>query len=78
MTATEIIREFAALPSAEKTEVVASALRQLYPNNEKAVQRTLFRLEHPEIPEDFIAGMEELEEGKGLEISDDQFVRPPG
>ena len=77
MTATEIIRELAALPSVEKTEVVASALRQLYPNNEKAVQRTLFRLEHPEIPDEFVTGIEELEDGKGIEMKDEHFLRPP-
>ena len=73
MTATEIIRELAMLPPAEKTAVVASALRQLYSNNEKAVRRTLIRLEHPEIPEEFSLGMEELEDGKGLEMRDEHL-----
>ena len=77
MTANEIMREVAALPPAEKAEVAMSALRQLYPHNEKAVRRALFRLEHPEIPDDFVTGMEELEDGKGIEMSDEHFARPP-
>jgi hypothetical protein len=76
-TVAEIESAIAKLPPAEKAEVVMSALRQLYPHNEKAVRRALFRLEHPEIPEEFAAGMEELEDGKGIEMTDEHFVRPP-
>lgn len=77
MTTNEIMREVAALPPSEKVEVAMSALRQLYPNSETAVRRALFRLEHPEIPDEFVTGMEELEDGKGIEMTDEQFVRPP-
>lgn len=77
MTADEIMREVEALSPAEKAEVARSALRQLYPNNETAVRRALFRLDHPEIPDEFVTGMEELEDGKGVEMKDEQFVHPP-
>ena len=50
-TVAEIESAIAKLPTAEKAEVAMSALRQLYPDNEKAVRRALFRLEHPEIPD---------------------------
>lgn len=77
MSAAEIAQEIESLPQNERAETIRTLLKRLYPQNEKALERLLRRLEHPEIPEDVWAGFEEAEDGKLIPMMDEHFDNPP-
>ncbi len=77
MTTTVLGRELKALPETERAKVIGAALREMSPDNLKAIERELRRLAHPEVPEDVWAGFEEAEDGNSVEIKDEHFARPP-
>ncbi|MGH7951519.1 MAG: hypothetical protein ACREFE_06330 [Limisphaerales bacterium] len=77
MTAAILENELKALPETERTEVISAALQELSPRTIKTLERRRLRLAHPEVPEDVWIGFEEAEDGRGIEIEDEHFERPP-
>ena len=77
MRAAEIVKELEALPPSERADVARRVLETLYPGRGTAVDRLMRRLEHPDIPEDFWEAVEEVEDGKAIEMHDEHFERPP-
>ena len=77
MSTAQLAKELAALPQAERVEVLRAAAHDLDPQSRKAVERLLRRLEHPDVVEDFWEGLEEAEDGHTLAMTDEQFQRPP-
>ena len=76
-TVQQISAQLHSLSPSERQEVVAEALRQSTPDERKAVERLLRRLQHPDVPEDVWEGFEECEDGKAIEMRDEHFARPP-
>lgn len=77
MSATEIVHEIESLPGPERVKTIKNVLQKLCPQSPKAIERLLRRIEHPEVPEDFWEGMEEIEDGKSVAMTDEHFDRPP-
>ncbi|MSU62721.1 MAG: hypothetical protein EXS31_10045 [Pedosphaera sp.] len=77
MSKTELAKELAALPVAERAEVLRAACHDLDSQSRVAVERLLHRLENLDVPEDFWEGLEEAEDGKALDVKDEHFERPP-
>ncbi len=73
MSTAQLAKELAALPQAERVEVLRAAAHDLDPQSRKAVERLLRRLENPDVPEDFWEGLEESEDGKALDVRQEQF-----
>jgi hypothetical protein len=73
----EIIRELEAVPEAERLNVARRVLEALYPGRGKLMDRILRRLEHPDVPDDFWEAVEEVEDGKAIEMRYEHFDRPP-
>ncbi len=61
MSAAEVIAQIADLPVAER----------------KIVERALFRLQHPEIPEEIVRGFEDCEDGNFVEMETVLNEPPP-
>ena len=61
MSAAEVIAQISALPVAER----------------KIVERALFRLRHPEIPEEIVRGFEDCEDGKTVDMETALYETPP-
>ncbi len=61
MSAAEVIAQIADLPEAER----------------KIVERALFRLQHPEIPEEIVRGFEDCEDGNFVEMETVLNEPPP-
>ena len=70
MSAQEIAEQLAALPLADRAEVLRKALASFCPRNSKPVERLLRRLEHPDIPDEVWRGIEEAEDGQLLDLDD--------
>ena len=77
MSTAQLAKELAALPQAERVEVLRAAAHDLDPQSRKAVERLLRRLEHTDVAEDFWEGLEEAEDGHTLAMTDEQFQQPP-
>ena len=77
MSTTEMVHEIESLPENARSEAIKTLLKSLYPQSSKAIERLLRRIEHPEVPEDFWEGIEEIEDGKALEMKDEHFDTPP-
>jgi hypothetical protein len=77
MTVSMLENELKTLPEADRAKVIRTALRQLSPSALKALERELRRFAHPEVPEDVWVGFEEAEDGRGVEIRDEDFQHPP-
>jgi hypothetical protein len=77
MTADILEIELKTLPETERARIIRGAIQELSPAALKALERQLRRFAHPEIPEDVWIGFEEAEDGKGIEIQDEHFQRPP-
>ena len=77
MTAATLEKELKALPEAERTKVISTALQELSPQTIKTLERRVRRLAHPEVPEDVWVGFEEADDGKGIEMKDEHFDKPP-
>ncbi len=76
-TVQQIAAQLHSLSASERQQVVAEALRQSTPDERKAVERLLRRLQHPDVPEDVWEGFEECEDGKAIEMQDEHFARSP-
>ncbi len=77
MTADFLANELKTLPEAERTRIIRGALQELSPHALKTLERQLRRFAHPEVPEDVWTGFEEAEDGRGIEVQDEHFERPP-
>ncbi|MHB8519670.1 MAG: hypothetical protein ACYDH9_02820 [Limisphaerales bacterium] len=77
MNAQEIVEQLEALPRAERAEVLKQALTGLCPQNGKAVERLLRRLENPDIPEDVWRGIEDAEDGRFVDMETALTKKPP-
>ena len=77
MTADILENELKSLPETERARIIRGALHELSPRTLKALERQLRRCAHPEVPEDVWTGFEEAEDGRGIEIRDEHFERPP-
>jgi len=75
MSVAEVLAEIEALPEMERVQVAKETLRHLNPDDLKAVERTLRRLAHPDVPEDVWEGFEDAEDGRfvdpGLILNED-------
>jgi len=67
-SAQEVIERFRALPAGERIEVLKKTLPAFSPQNAKAVERLLRRLENPDIPEDVWRGIEDAEDGRFVDM----------
>ena len=76
MSATEVIAEIETLPTAERVAVVEETLRRLG-LSDKTIERRLRRLAHPEVPEDFWAGIEDVEDGRVVDMERVMSGEPP-
>ncbi len=77
MTVDILENELKTLPEKERTQIISRALQELSPTALKVMERQLRRFAHPEVPEDVWTGFEEAEDGRGIEIRDEHFERPP-
>jgi len=80
MTATEIIREAKNLPKAEKLRVIHQLLGAVNGGDaarQKAVERLLRRLENPDIPEEMFRAMEDIEDGRTVDMETALHAKPP-
>jgi hypothetical protein len=77
VTADVLENELKSLPETERTRIIRDALQELSPAALKALERHLRRFAHPEVPEDVWIGFEEAEDGRGIEVRDEQFEKPP-
>ena len=80
MTATEIIREGKKLPNAEKLQVIHHLLGAVDGGDagrQKAVERLLRRLENPDNPEEMFRAMEDIEDGRTVEMETALHDKPP-
>lgn len=68
MSAAEVITQIEALPEPERVEVAAEAVRHLAADDLKRIERIVFRLRHPEIPEEVIRGFEDAEDGNFVDM----------
>lgn len=68
MTAAEILQEFKALPNLERSQVVEQALLQSTAEERKPIERLIRRLQHPDVPESFWAGVEDHEDDRSVEM----------
>ena len=76
MSAAEVIAEIESLPVAERAAVVEETLRRLG-LSDKAIARRLRRIAHPEVPEDFWEGMEDVEDGRVVDMERVMSGEPP-
>jgi hypothetical protein len=77
MTAEILENELKTLPEEERARIIRRTLQGLSPDMLKALERQLRRFAHPEVPEEVWTGFEEAEDGRGIEIRDEHFERPP-
>lgn len=77
MSAAEIVKELNGLPQSERANVARRVLETLYPGRGKVLDRLMRRLEHPDVPEDFWEAVEQVEDGKAIEMLDEHFEQPP-
>jgi hypothetical protein len=77
MSVTELAKELAALPLAERAEVLQAACHDLDQQSRQAMERLLRRLKSRDVPEDFWEGLEEAEDGKATDLQDDHFKHQP-
>jgi len=78
----EVCRKLRGFPDSsakgEKTLCAFAALRRCVEyTGDKALERGLRRVAHPDVPRDVWTGCEEAEDGRGIEIRDGHFERPP-
>jgi hypothetical protein len=77
MRADILENELKTLPEEERARIIRGALQELSLSTLKALERQLRRCAHPEVPEDVWIGFEEAEDGRGIEVRDEHFERPP-
>ena len=76
MSAQEVIAQVAALPRTERASVARRILETLCQDS-KWVERTMRRVENPDIPEDVWRGIEDAEDGRLVEMETALNQQPP-
>ena len=77
MTVEILENELETLPEMERARIIGGALQELSPPTLKTLERQLRRCAHPEVPENVWTGFEEAEDGRGIEVRNEHFERPP-
>jgi hypothetical protein len=77
MTVAVLENELKTLPETERVRIIRGAMQELSPATLKALERQLRRFAHPDVPEDVWIGFEEAEDGRGIEVREEHFERPP-
>lgn len=80
MSANDIIREAENLPKPEKLQVLHHLLGTMTNGNaaqQKAFERLLRRLENPDIPEEIFRAMEDVEDGRTVDMETALAQKPP-
>jgi len=78
MSTAEFIHQMQTLPEKKRTQTMKHVLARLYPKSRKVIDRLLRRIEHPEVPEDFWGGVEDIEDGRTVDL-DTALTQPyPG
>lgn len=68
ITDRQLSERLQALPSREKGRIVETLLRSFPPDELKAVERVLRRLQHPDVPEEVWEGFEDAEDGRLVDL----------
>ncbi len=68
MSTAEIIQEIQTLPEKKRTQAIKRIFKGIYPQSRKTIDRLLRRIEHPEVPEDFWGGVEDIEDGRTVNL----------
>ena len=77
MSATELVNELEALPRPERVNIAKRVLESLCPDRSKEIDRLMQRIANPDIPEDFWEAVQEVEDGKAIDMKDEHFDHPP-
>jgi len=80
MTATDVIREVETLPRGEKLNVLrhlATTVNGDDAAHRKVIERLLRRLENPDIPEATFRAMEDVEDGRVVDMETALYQKPP-
>ena len=77
MTATTLANELRTVPDPERGNVIGAALRAIYPESGKAIERLIRRMENPDIPEDVWRGIEDAEDGRLVDMETALTETPP-
>jgi lipopolysaccharide biosynthesis regulator YciM len=80
MTATDVIREAENLPKAERLQVLrhlAATVNGGDAAQQKVVERLLRRLENPGISEAMFQAMEDVEDGRVVDMETALYQKPP-
>jgi septation ring formation regulator EzrA len=77
MSAAEILAELPTLSDAERAQIAEQSLRQLDPELLKLIDRKLRRIAHPEVPEEFWEGLEDMEDGRTADMETALHEDPP-
>ncbi len=76
MSAQEVIEQLEALPPIEQASVARRVLETLC-HDSKLVERTMRRIENPDIPEDVWRGIEDAEDGRLVDMETALTEKPP-
>ena len=77
MSVAEVIAGIQTLTSAERASVIENTLPQLSVEQLKLIDRQLRRLAHPEVPSSFWEGIEDAEDGHGVDMETALRETPP-
>ena len=77
MTTDQLLEQIKTLPAQERSHVVEEAIRQLTAEERKSIERLLRRLQHPDVPESFWAGVEDHEDGRTVDMETALHETPP-
>jgi len=77
MTATMLAKELQAVPDPERGDMIGEALRAIYPQSGRAIERLIRRMENPDIPEQVWRGIEDAEEGQFVGMETAMTEAPP-
>jgi hypothetical protein len=77
MSASEVLSEIKRLPPGERTVLLEEVLRNLSCEERKPIERLICRLQHPDVPESFWAGIEDHEDGRTVDMEMALRETPP-
>ena len=77
MTATTLANELRTVPDPERGNVIGAALRSIYPQSGRVIERMIRRIENPDIPEDVWRGIEDAEAGRLVDMETAMTESPP-
>ncbi|MEI6072313.1 MAG: hypothetical protein WCS31_11010 [Verrucomicrobiae bacterium] len=77
MTATMLAKELRTVPDPERGNVIGAALRAIYPQSGRMIERMIRRIENPDIPDDVWRGIEDAEAGRLVDMETAMTKAPP-